>query len=99
MSRLLEVYHGSDGQVRSALVKTEVVKLKRPVLKLVSMFYESVFREKKQGRKCWPENVLVLDCVSCNGLHNLPLHAAERVFPVKDISRHHKSLLFNLISE
>ena len=49
MGRLLEVYHGSDGRVRSALVKTEDGKLKRPVVKLAPMFYESVFREKNRA--------------------------------------------------
>ena len=44
MGRVLEVYHGSDGRVRSALVKTEDGKLKRPVVKLAPMFYESVFQ-------------------------------------------------------
>ena len=46
---VLEVYHGSDGRVRSALVKTEDGKLKRPVVKLAPMFYESVFREKNRA--------------------------------------------------
>ena len=49
MARVLEVYHGSDGRVRSALVKTENGKLKRPVVKLAPMFYEStkvLFRRK-----------------------------------------------------
>ena len=46
MGRVLEVYHGSDGRVRSALVKTEGGKLKTPVVKMAPMFYESVFREK-----------------------------------------------------
>ena len=49
MGRGLEVYHGSDGRVRSALVKTEDGKLKRPVVKLAPMFYESVFREKNRA--------------------------------------------------
>ena len=49
MSRVLEVYHGSDGRVRSALVKTEDGKLKRPVVKLAPMLYESVFREKNRA--------------------------------------------------
>ena len=49
MSRVLEVYHGSDGRVRSALVKTEDGKLKGPVVKLAPMFYESVFREKNRA--------------------------------------------------
>ena len=46
MIRVLEVYHGGDGRVRSTLVKTEDGKLKRPVVILTPMFYESVFREK-----------------------------------------------------
>ena len=49
MSRVLEVYHGSDGRVRSALVKTEDGKLKRPVVKLAPMFYESVFQVKNRA--------------------------------------------------
>ena len=49
MGRVLEVYHRSDGQVRSALVKTEDGKLKRPVVKLAPMFYESVFQEKNRA--------------------------------------------------
>ena len=49
MRQVLEVYHGSDGRVRSALVKTEDGKLKRPVAKLAPMFYESVFREKNRA--------------------------------------------------
>ena len=48
MARVLEIYHGSDGRVRSALVKTEEGKLKRPVMKLAHMFYESVFQEKNR---------------------------------------------------
>ena len=49
MGRVLEVYHGSDGRVRSALVKTEYGKLKRPVVKLAPMFYESVFQEQNRA--------------------------------------------------
>ena len=49
MYRVLEVYHGSDGRVRSALVKTQDGKLKRPVVKLAPMFYESVIREKNRA--------------------------------------------------
>ena len=49
MGRVLDVYQGSDGRVRSALVKTEDGKLKRPVVKLAPMFYESVFREKNRA--------------------------------------------------
>ena len=40
----MEVYHGSDGRVRSALVNSKDGKLKRPVVKLAPLFYESVFR-------------------------------------------------------
>ena len=43
IGRVLEVYHG---RVRSALMKTEDGKLKRPVVKPTPMFYENVFREK-----------------------------------------------------
>ena len=43
MGTVLEVYHGCDERVRSALVKTEEGKLKRPVVKLAPMFYESIF--------------------------------------------------------
>ena len=49
MGRVLEVYHGSDGRERSALVKTEDGKLKRPVVKLAPLFYESVFWEKNRA--------------------------------------------------
>ena len=49
MDKVLEVCHGSDGRVRSALVKTEEGKLKRPVMKLAPLFYESVFREKNRA--------------------------------------------------
>ena len=49
MGRVLELYHGSDGRVRSALVKTEDGKLKRPVVKLAPLFNESVFREKNRA--------------------------------------------------
>ena len=49
MGKVLEVYHGSDGRVRSAMVKTEDGKLKRPVVKLAPMFYESVFQEKNRA--------------------------------------------------
>ena len=49
MGRVIEVYHGSDGRVRLALVKTEYGKLKRPVVILAPMFYESVFLEKNRA--------------------------------------------------
>ena len=56
MGRALEVYHGSDGRVRSALVKTEDGKLQRPVVKLAPMFYEFVFREKTGPAMLAPVN-------------------------------------------
>ena len=49
MGRVLEDYHGSDGRVRSALVKTEDGKLKRPVGKLASLFYGRDFRVKNRA--------------------------------------------------
>ena len=49
MGRGVKVYHGRDGRVRSALVKTEDGKLKRPVVKLAPLFYESVFRENNRA--------------------------------------------------
>ena len=49
MARVLEVQEGSDGRVRSATVVTKDGKLKRPVVKLAPMFYESVFREKNRA--------------------------------------------------
>ena len=58
--RVLEVYHGSDARVRSALVKTEDGKLKRLVVKLAPTFYESVFREKNRAG-----NVGMLAPVKC----------------------------------
>ena len=47
MGRVLEVYHGSDGRVRSALVEIEDGKLKIPVVKLAPMLYESQLRDQK----------------------------------------------------
>ena len=49
MARVLEVQEGSDGRVRSATVLTKDGKLKRPVVKLAPLFYESVFREKNRA--------------------------------------------------
>ena len=49
MGRVLEIYHGGDGRVRSAVVKTVDGKLKRPVVKLAPLFYERVFREKNRA--------------------------------------------------
>ena len=49
MARVLEVQEGSEGRVRSVTVVTKDGKLKRPVVKLAPMFYESVFREKNRA--------------------------------------------------
>ena len=48
MGRVVDVYQGSDGRVRSALVKIEDGKLKRPVVKLAPMFYESVLESQEK---------------------------------------------------
>ena len=56
MGRVLEVYHGTDRRVRSALVKTEDGKLKRLPSKLESMFDESSFREKNRAGNVGPVN-------------------------------------------
>ena len=40
---VLETYYGSDGRVRSALVNAEVGKLKKPIVKMAPLLYESVF--------------------------------------------------------
>ena len=52
MARVLEVQEGRDSRVRSVTVVTKDGKLKRPVVKLAPLFYESVFREKN-----WAGNV------------------------------------------
>ena len=49
MGRVLEVYYGSKGRVRSALVKSEDGKFKGPVVKHAPLFFESVFREKNRA--------------------------------------------------
>ena len=49
MATVLEEQEGSDGRVRSAPVLTKDGKLKRPVVKLAPLFYESVFREKNRA--------------------------------------------------
>ena len=49
MARKLEVQEGNDGRLRSATVVTKDGKLKRPVVKLAPLFYESVFREKNSA--------------------------------------------------
>ena len=56
MARVLEVQEGSDGRVRSATIVTKDGKLKRPVVKLAPLFYESFFSGEKQGRQCWRQS-------------------------------------------
>ena len=49
MARVSELQEGSDGRVRSVTVVAKDGKLKRPVVKLAALFYESVFREKNRA--------------------------------------------------
>ena len=49
MARVLERQEGSDGIVRSATVVTKDSKVKRPVVKLAPLFFESDFREKNRA--------------------------------------------------
>ena len=49
MARVVEVQEGNDGRVRSASVVTKDGKLKRTIVKLAPLFYESVFREKNRA--------------------------------------------------
>ena len=53
---MLQVYLGSDGRVRSALVKTEDGDFRRPGVELAPMFSESVFREKTGPAMLAPVN-------------------------------------------
>ena len=46
MGIVLQVYYGSDGRVRSALLKLEVGKLKKSVEKLAHLFYGDTFWRK-----------------------------------------------------
>ena len=48
-STLIRITTYMIGRVRSATVMTKDGKLKRPVVKLSPMFYESVFREKNRA--------------------------------------------------
>ena len=49
MGRVKEVYQGSDGVVRSALVKFSTGDLKRPVVKLAPVFHDSVFTSENRA--------------------------------------------------
>ena len=43
MGRVKDIYYGSNGVARSALVKFNNGDLKRPVVKLAPVFHDSVF--------------------------------------------------------
>ena len=49
MARILGIQEGSDGRVRSATVVTKDGKIKRPVVKLAPLIYESVVRVKNRA--------------------------------------------------
>ena len=49
MARVMEVYPGDDGVVRSAKMKTEDGELKRPVVKMAALFYECFWEENRAG--------------------------------------------------
>ena len=49
MARVLEVYPGSDGVVRSAKIRTNMGELQRPVVKLAPVFYECFPNENRAG--------------------------------------------------
>ena len=55
MGRELEVWHGNNGRMRSAQMKTEDGNLKRSIVKMSPLFCESVFREKN-GQRCWRQS-------------------------------------------
>ena len=49
MARVIEVYPGGDGVVRSAKIKTAEGELRRPVVKLAPVFYECFRDENRAG--------------------------------------------------
>ena len=57
MGRVLEVFHGSDGRVRSALVKTEDGKLKKTSSETGTHVLRKCFPGEKQGRQCWRQSI------------------------------------------
>ena len=59
MARIIEVYPGKDGYVRSALIKTATGQCKRPVVKLACVLQRRVFSYGKQGRRCWRHTIII----------------------------------------
>ena len=55
MARVMEVYPGDDGVVRSAKIKTEHGELKRPIVKMATLFYEC-FWEGNRAREVGASN-------------------------------------------
>lgn len=49
MARVVEVFPGSDGTIRSALIRTSNGTLKRPAVKLAPVFYECFLKENRAG--------------------------------------------------
>ena len=54
MARVLEVFHGSDGRMRSALVKT--VKTQMTSSETGTHVLRKCFSGEKQGRQCWRQS-------------------------------------------
>ena len=58
MGKELEVYHGSDGRVRSALVKTEDRwKTEKTSKETGTHVLRKCFSGEKQGRQCWRQSI------------------------------------------
>ena len=53
LGRLLKIYSGDNGVVRSARVKMAHGELNRPVVKLAQEFFDGVSETAKEGRRCW----------------------------------------------
>ena len=49
MARVIEVFPGADGVIRSALIKTSDGALQRPAVKLAPVFYECFRDENRAG--------------------------------------------------
>ena len=66
MARVVQVQEGSDNRFRTATVVTNDGKLKRPVVKLASLFYESVF-----GRQTGTAMLAPVNCTIRNSNSNV----------------------------
>ena len=53
LGQIIGIFTGNDGVARSARVKRAHGELNRPVIKLAPVFYDGLFRYRKQGRRCW----------------------------------------------